>query len=225
METLESKIGKPDWKQWLPVYGLYQVMRDNLKGKPSINDMVDKNIALLASADEDEGPVDPHYWLSVKNAILIATQIKDELTSLYPQYSETFNKNYDSYVSELTSLDQEITSRIAALKSPSFATFHSAWTYFANDYDVNIVTTFEEFPGKEPTAEYLKEFSDTIKNSNVKVIFAEPQFSTTQLTPIAEDLGIKIATLDPEGGGVEGVDSYIELMRYNVSAMESSLSQ
>ena len=34
METLESKIGKPDWKQWLPVYGHFKLRKDEAAGKP-----------------------------------------------------------------------------------------------------------------------------------------------------------------------------------------------
>jgi len=38
METLEEKIEqqKPDWKQWTPLYGLYQIGKDINAGKPII---------------------------------------------------------------------------------------------------------------------------------------------------------------------------------------------
>ena len=35
-ESLEEKLGRSDWKQWLPVYGVYQANRDFCNGKPSI---------------------------------------------------------------------------------------------------------------------------------------------------------------------------------------------
>ncbi|MCH7568035.1 MAG: hypothetical protein IIA87_01305 [Nanoarchaeota archaeon] len=34
-ESLERKLDKPDWKQWLPVYGVYQGIRDARNGKPN----------------------------------------------------------------------------------------------------------------------------------------------------------------------------------------------
>ena len=33
-ESLEKKV---DWKQWIPVYGIYQIKRDLDKGKPTFN--------------------------------------------------------------------------------------------------------------------------------------------------------------------------------------------
>lgn len=29
----------PDWKQWLPAYGVYRVIKDNRDGKPSLADI------------------------------------------------------------------------------------------------------------------------------------------------------------------------------------------
>lgn len=36
--NLETKIEKPDWKQWFPLYGLYKVKVDNREDKPTIID-------------------------------------------------------------------------------------------------------------------------------------------------------------------------------------------
>ena len=36
MNDLENKIGKPDWKQYVPVYGIYRAISDDKKGLPSI---------------------------------------------------------------------------------------------------------------------------------------------------------------------------------------------
>ncbi|MCK4553071.1 hypothetical protein KAT80_02615 [Candidatus Pacearchaeota archaeon] len=37
-ESLERKLESPNWKQWLPVYGIYQVIKDKLGDKPTIID-------------------------------------------------------------------------------------------------------------------------------------------------------------------------------------------
>ncbi len=34
----EDKVGKPDWKQWLPVYGTYQTIKDYNAGKPVLGE-------------------------------------------------------------------------------------------------------------------------------------------------------------------------------------------
>ena len=35
-ETLKKKLDKPNWKQWLPVYGIYQNIKDALNDKPNM---------------------------------------------------------------------------------------------------------------------------------------------------------------------------------------------
>jgi len=35
-ESLESKLDKPDWKQWLPIWGAHQIVKDGMDGRPTI---------------------------------------------------------------------------------------------------------------------------------------------------------------------------------------------
>ncbi|QQS39475.1 zinc ABC transporter substrate-binding protein [Candidatus Woesebacteria bacterium] len=177
--------------------------------------------------DSEEGGhhhegVDPHYWLSVRNATMIAEQIKTELSLLYPQHTSHFQENYDLYSEKLHDLDREIESSLSQVSSRNIATFHNAWGYYANDYNLNIVATFEEFPGEEPTIQYLTEFQEKVEHNAITAIFSEPQFSTKMLDAIANDLNVKISTLDPIGG-VEKRDTYINLMRYNTDQVIATL--
>lgn len=164
---------------------------------------------------EEEGK-DPHYWLSIPNAILISSQIRDELKLLYPEYSSDFDNNYEEYAEKLSNLNEEIESDLSELPNNNISTFHNAWAYFANDHNVNIIATFEEYPGEEPSIRYLSEFQEKIRTENVNVIFSEPQFSTKPLESIANDLGVSISQLDPLGG-IEDRDSYESLMRFNAN--------
>jgi zinc transport system substrate-binding protein len=201
--------------------------------------IVDNNIDLIKTDEKDEGAgtkieqdntgeekeihehegVDPHYWLSIPNAMKIAEQVKTELSSLFPEKAFLFEKNYKDYQTLLTDLNNQINSRINQLTNKNIATFHSAWGYFARDHGLYIVTTFEEFPGEEPSPKYLKEFQEKVVQQNIKVIFSEPQFSSAPLSPIAADLGVKLGILDPLGG-VEGRNSYFELLQFNLEQIE-----
>jgi len=52
----------------------------------------------------------------------------------------------------------------------------------------------------------------------------EPQLSQSSITAFANDHNLSIAIIDPLGG-VEGRNSYIELMRYNVEEVMRALTQ
>jgi zinc transport system substrate-binding protein len=189
--------------------------------------VVDKYVNLHEFSGEEHehdhaDGVDPHYWLSVPNALLIAQQIQEELSKIYPEKSLVFTNNYNDYKEQLELLDSEIKQEFNSLSSRNIATFHNAWNYFSDEYGLNVVATFEEFPGEEPTAEYLKSFQNQISSKRIKAVFAEPQFSARPLEPIADDLGFEISILDPLGG-VEERKSFLSLMRYNKKSVVDSL--
>ncbi len=46
MQNLENKIEEPDWRQWLPIYGLYQLHKDSKAGKLLVMGMKTKKEAI-----------------------------------------------------------------------------------------------------------------------------------------------------------------------------------
>ena len=165
-----------------------------------------------------------HYWLSILNAKKIVENIKNELTGIDPGNADVYKENLDNYLVELDKLENDLRVRLADVKTRKMVTFHNAWQYFADEFDLDIVVTFEPFPGKEPTAKYLEELNKVVKEDNIKVIFSEPQMSNDVLKPFAKDLGLELFVLDPLGGD-EGRDSYIETMEYNGNILFEALNK
>jgi len=161
--------------------------------------------------------VNPHYWLSVTNAKQIAKNIAGEITALDSQNQELYERNLAQYEAELDQLNSDIRNELASIPNRNIVTFHNAWPYFAADYDLEVVATFEPSPGKEPTPQYLKELQEAVAEYNVKTIFTEPQLSTQSLQSFLDDMDVSVAVLDPLGG-----DSYLEMMRQNAAAISDS---
>ncbi|MDD4995704.1 MAG: metal ABC transporter substrate-binding protein [Patescibacteria group bacterium] len=182
--------------------------------------IVDKGIELIA--DEEESGANPHYWLSLKNARIISLNILNALKSADPINGEYYDQNTASFLSELDAADREIKKLLGNLTDKNIITMHDAWPYFAKDYGINIIASFEPYPGSEPTPQYLAELSRTAKEYNVKTIFSEPQLSSQLLIPFLEDLGMNLAVLDPEGG-LAGRETYIDLMKFNAQAIHDAL--
>lgn len=208
-------------------------IEDNISGIEVVT--VDANLDLLAFGDEEEGhdhddgedshdhgPVDPHYWLSADNAQIIAQTIADELKKVYPQYSRTFELNAVKYKNDLVGLNNDIIERLESVKDKPVITLHDGWNYFANEYGIDVIGTFEPEPGKEPGPRYLQELQEAIDEHGVKVVFSEPQLSKDVLKALSNDLNIEIIELDPIGG-LEGRMSYIDLMKYNALAIYNAL--
>jgi ABC-type Zn uptake system ZnuABC Zn-binding protein ZnuA len=172
-------------------------------------------------AAEPGGAVDPHYWLSIVNARIIAGTVADELERLTPASSGEIRRALGIYLAKLDTADREIRRVLADLPSRRIGTFHDAFGYFADAFDLQVVATFQPFPGKEPGPRFVQEFQRAVRASGLRVLFAEPQLALTPLKPIAGDLGVALSVLDPLGG-VPGRESYIELMLFNARQVSAA---
>jgi len=182
---------------------------------------VNSGIILRAANDEEDGSFDPHYWLSVKNAKIIAFNIASDLIKRFPEKAETITANTTAYILQLDTLEIETQEMLKDIPNKNIVTFHDAWYYFADEYGLNVAGTFEPTAGREPTPQYLAELVQKISAANVKTIYYEPQMSITGYQTFANDYNIELKALD-DIGGVAPYDSYINLIKTNVSTLQNN---
>lgn len=173
--------------------------------------------------DEDHdghnhGEFDPHYWLSPANAIEMVEEITEVLSERSPEHADAFEDNAKQFIKELEAENKKWENSIQKLANKNIVTFHGAFGYFANHFGLDVIATFEEFPGKEPTPKYLANLQEEIQEHNIQSLYLEPQLSKASLESFAKDNKVRLGVLDPLGG-VEGRMTYIELINYNVSTV------
>lgn len=180
--------------------------------------LVDQDIEFLYT--EPLGNIDPHYWLNINNAITIANTIAADLSLRFPEHKDVFESNLENYTTELT-LTNEKVKTILADSNYRIVTLHDSFGYFADAYGIEIIGTFEPTAGREPTPQYLVELIGAIKESNTKILFADPQTSTSILEGFIADNNLSIAILDPIGGE-DKQNSYINLIIYNAETLSQN---
>ncbi len=141
------------------------------------------------------GSVDPHIWLSPKNAKIISENILLALSDVYPENEAVFNRNYQTLLTQLDSLDRFIEHEMSGLKKRSFITYHPSLSYFSRDYNLNQYPM--ELEGKTPSSAYLKELVDLGKSENIEIIFLQMQFDQHNAEVIAKELGAEIVQINP----------------------------
>ena len=198
--------------------------------------VTDAGIALRRGSSEHHSPghaqapsaapdaVDPHYWLSIPNAVRMVQFIAEVLAQLDPAAQADYQQRAVAYQEQLRSADGEIRRLLADLPRRDIATFHMAFAYFADTYGLNVVAVFEPVPGKEPGPRYVEAFQRQVRAHKLHTVFIEPQLSEAALRGLSQDLGITLRKLDPEGG-VQGVESYIALMQYNAAQIAAALRE
>lgn len=160
-----------------------------------------KNVNLMESDhhhDSDDADMmenDPHIWLSLRNARIIAANIYNGLAEADPANRDYFLENKEKYLSELEILDNEIQIAFNNADKKTFIVLHPAWGYFARDY--GLVQIPIEIDGKEPSSADVLRIIETAKANDIKTIFAQPQFNEKIAEIIAGEIGGEIANIDP----------------------------
>lgn len=168
------------------------------------------------------GFYDPHYWLSPKNAVIIAGTILNALQREFPGDKENFKSNYEDYTKKLNDLDNYISDSFSQCKTRDYIAYHPAWLYLSRDYNLQMAGVVMKKPGQEPAPADLAELVDVIEDKNIKVIFAERRAPKNIPNILKEETGIKILELDPLGGTGD-LDSYLKLIKYNVNLIKEGL--
>lgn len=153
-----------------------------------------QGVELMGSVDPDEPGQDPHIWLSPQNAKIMVQNICDGLVQVDPGNKTFYEQNRDAYLQKLDDLDQEIKTKLKDVQNRAFIVFHSAWGYFARDYNLEQVPI--EIGGKEPSAQDVVRIVEEAKARHIKIIFASPQFNPQMAEVIAREIDGKVVFID-----------------------------
>lgn len=196
---------------------------------------VSHGVALLALPAEEEehgdGEVDPHTWFDPNNVVIWVRNIERALRALDPANAEMYGANAEAYTEELKALDAWIREQVAQVPAErrKIVTDHRVFDYLAEEYGFEVIgAVVETFStAAEPSAQELVTLEDKISKYGVPAIFVGRTVNPRLAARVAEDTGIKLVPLYTgslsEPGGE--ADSYIEFMRYDVSAIVQALRQ
>jgi ABC-type Zn uptake system ZnuABC Zn-binding protein ZnuA len=174
--------------------------------------------------EENSGPKDPHYWMTMSGAKAIAKNIAFEFKRIDPDNAGHFNANLSEFEKEADAADKEIRNILMPYAGRSLITFHNAWSYFADAYGLRVSASFEQAPGKEPSPAHIRALSEIIKREGTKVIFSEPALSDASIKSLVSDLGLELYILYPEDGSSPSA-SYIDTMVENARIIARALSK
>lgn len=174
---------------------------------------VSDGIAELLGGD---GGVDPHLWLDVRNAMHYVEQTRDALIEIDPGHEGGYRERADVYLAELGALHEELVAWLSLIRGNArqLVVFHDAYGYLAAAYGLELLAAvLPAGAQQDPAAGRVAELIELVRESGVRVVFAEPQFNSTVLDRIASEAGVQVRPLYSTYAGE--VDSYVELMRAN----------
>ena len=193
---------------------LEQAIRDNMPQVTLIKSS--EQVPLLAGtcghthADQDQAHgTDPHIWLSPTRLKIIAENIYNGISAIYPD-STKYRTNYETFCSRIDALDRSLDSLLTPQKK-GFLIYHPALTYLAADYGLTQISV--EVEGKEPSAAYLSRLIDTSRTLKISKILYQKQFDKSTVEAIATELGLTPVVVDPLAENVvENIESLAHII-------------
>ncbi len=157
------------------------------------------NIEPIMSQNDHEGVhtegADPHYWVSPKCAMKMASSVKELLCNLNPEAGNRYESNYDSLMSIISGVDRLAKELFSEHPGSSFMIYHPNLAYLARDYGLEEISV--EFEGKEPSPSRMKELIDLARERNIRTIFVQKEYDSKNAKAIAGEIGADIKIIDP----------------------------
>ena len=185
-------------------------------------------ISLIEDTDHDEHEhdVNPHVWVSISKNIEEVSNIAKELSAFDPNHASEYEANADAYIAKLENLRTEMHAALDNVNNKDIISFHEAFPYFAEEFNLNIAGVIEVEPDSEPSAKEVENIISIINEKNIKALFTEPQYSSKIADTIAKETGASIYTLDPIVTGdanEDAYDDYIVKMQENLNTLKEAL--
>ena len=210
---------------WLPA--LVDVSRNNeiQPGNPGYIDcsMYIQPKQIPKSLLRREGDVhplgNPHFNLDPAYALVMAETIAKGLGNVYPPGKPVFQANFEKFKEHMFKKIDDWQKMAEPLKGVRFVSYHQDTIYFAERFGLEEVAQIEIRPGIEPTQGHLVWLVDRMKEKEVTLVLREPHFGDQLPNWVAEQTGAKVAKFLIMVGGNPGVDTYEDLIEFNLRSI------
>lgn len=165
-----------------------------------------------------------HVWVSLSMHIKQVENIRNELVEIDSKNANKYIENADKYIKELESLKEKMHQDLDKIGNKKIVTFHEAFEFFAEEFDLDIVAVIEREPGTYPSARDVANIIDLVREKDVNAIFVEPQYSRTAADTIARETGVSVYILDPIVTGELDKNAYTKIMNKNLETLIEALS-
>ena len=179
--------------------GFEQTWMKKLQDNAPDMKVIDTSVG-IKPAQTPGGNIDPHVWMSCKNARIIASNMLKALCELEPKHKTFFEKNYKSLLSIIDKRDSTIKESFK--ENPDlvrkFVIYHPILTYFARDYQLEQLAIEEE--GREPSAAQLKSLIKRARKEKIKYCLIQAEFANRNTNTFINESHTKPMNINPLQG-------------------------
>lgn len=215
----------------MQVINLLDVLGDTVKEEEIKEGM---EVEEEEEGESEKGPeYDEHVWLSLKNAKILASAIKDSLKTVDPQNADIYEENCNSYTDKLSALDGEYSSTIKGSKQKTLLFGDRfPFRYLVDDYGLDYYAAFvgcsAETEASFETIVFLAGKVDEIGLSNFVVIENSEHKIAQTIIDNTKEKNQGIIVLDSmqstTSKDIEAGETYLSIMKKNLGVLKTALN-
>jgi zinc transport system substrate-binding protein len=167
--------------------------------------------------------IDPHIWLSSRNAIAISQHISQQLIISDSENTALYKNNLRRLINKITQLSTEIKTSLKNSQQP-FITYHDAFQYFEYENKLRYIDSinFDEEAGT--SLKHLHHIKTSIEKNNIQCLLYQPPKPDT-IETLTNKTTIKAVALDPLGLTINNnKEAWFEIMRDMTSNFKRCLN-
>jgi zinc transport system substrate-binding protein len=138
---------------------------------------------------------DPHIWMSPVLVKIQAHTIFTTFSSMDPENTDIYKKNYMLFIKDLDVLDHRLKTAFKNLAGETLFVFHPSFGYLTDAYNLKQIAV--ESMGKSPKGKALSNIIKSAKKQKTRVIFAQPQFDQNTAEKIASAINGVVVFINP----------------------------
>ena len=156
--------------------------------------------------------LDPHIWLSTRNAIAISRQIAKQLIAMDPDNKSKYETNLDRLLQRIDEVAASLAATFKDSDQPYIA-YHDAFQYFEHENGLNYVGSISFDEETSSSLKHLRDISDIIEQKDVHCLVYQPPEPAIIGTLIKHTSADAVA-LDPLGlEANKPADAWFEIMQ------------
>ncbi len=167
----------------------------------------------------------PHVWLDPENAKVMVRHITEAFIQTDSGHAKVYRNNQAEYLRQLDELQRELVNRVRGLTDRRVIVHHPAWPYFARRFGFSIEGEIVSQVGAEPSAKHLQALVKRSRDKRIRVIVSEPQLNQKIPQVLARETNARVVVLTPLPGGIPGIQTYLDMLRYDVLELAKALER
>lgn len=179
-------------------------------------------------ADVVPGASDPHVWMKLENARLLAAQLTQLLTQINPGHTILYEENLTKFNQEIDALESEFKNTLANCQSREVVHIgHLAFKNLTDAYGLTLTALAGTSHDGEHSAQKLAALIRQMKEKHVRAIFTEDTLSPRLAQTVAQETGTFILPLYPiehiSKQDFNNAVTYRDLMHRNLESLQRGL--